>query len=83
MRKQGYFLEQMDNELLLYSPGETRIMQFNTTASLIWSLCNGERSLDEIIALLNDLYPEAGDSIPDDVHSTVETFNQLGCIEWQ
>lgn len=83
LRKAEYLLEQMDDELLLYNPDETRVIQFNPTASLIWSLCDGTRSLDEMIVMLVDLYPEAGESIDTDVRSTIAEFDRLGCIEWR
>ena len=47
-RKPDYRLEAIDNELLLYHPAETKILYCNETASLIWQLCDGQRTLQEI-----------------------------------
>ena len=44
-RKTDYRLEQLDGEMVLYHPSETKILYFNQTASLIWQLCDGERTV--------------------------------------
>lgn len=80
-RKPDYRLEMIDNELLLYHPTQTIIMYCNQTASLVWQLCDGQRTLPEIIALLCDAYPDAADAIPGDVESLLQTFLQHGAIE--
>jgi hypothetical protein len=79
-RQPDYVLEQLDNELLLYHPSDTRILYLNQTASLVWGLCDGKRSIGQIIDLLNQAYPEAAENIPADVHAALEQFLQAGCI---
>jgi hypothetical protein len=80
-RKPDYRLELLDNELLLYHPTETKIFYFNQTASLIWQLCDGQNSVSEIITLLNEAYPDAVNTIPNDVMTTLQQFVEHGCIE--
>ena len=58
-----YRLETLDNEQLLYDPEQTRVLACNETASLIWRLCDGQRTVDEIAALLADAFPEAADTM--------------------
>jgi hypothetical protein len=79
-RKPDYRLELLDNELLLYHPTETNIFYFNQTASLIWQLCDGQHSVAEIIELLKEAYPDAADTIPSDVTTTIQQFEEHGCI---
>ena len=81
IRKADYRLEQLDNELLLYHPSDTKILYLNQSASLVWGLCDGEHSVAEIIDLLSQAYPEAAASIPDDVHAALTEFLDSGCIE--
>jgi hypothetical protein len=81
IRRADYRLEQLDDELLLYHPSETKILYLNQSASLVWGLCDGEHSVAEIVQLLNRAYPEAAASIPDDVHAALVEFLQAGCIE--
>ena len=80
-RKTDFRLEQLDNEMVLYHPAETKILYFNQTASLIWQLCDGERSAGEIIRLLSASYPESAGDIANDVQSTLQQFEDQGCIE--
>jgi hypothetical protein len=81
-RKPGYLLEAIDNELLLYHPAETKIMYCNETAALIWQLCDGQRSVQEIVALLSDAYPQAAESIATDVQVALGHFFEHGAIEF-
>lgn len=80
-RKTDYRLEQLDNEMVLYHPSVTKILYFNQTASLIWQLCDGERTAEEMISLLSESYPESASEITTDVQSTLQHFEEQGCIE--
>ena len=73
-RKADYKLEEVDGELLLYHPGSTKILYCNETASLIWQLCDGTRSGEEIKVTLRETFPEAADSIAGDVEETLKKF---------
>ena len=81
-RKPDYRLEQIDDELLLYHPNQTQILYCNQTASLIWNLCDGRLTAQEIIDLLGAAFPEARQTIAADVTATLEQFQQYGAIEW-
>ena len=81
IRGADYRLEQLDDELLLYHPSDTKILYLNQSASLVWGLCDGEHNVAEIIELLSQAYPEAAASIPDDVHAALTEFLGSGCIE--
>jgi hypothetical protein len=80
-RKTDYRLEILDGEMVLYHPAETKILYFNQTASLIWQLCDGERTAAEMITLLSESYPESVGEIATDVQATLEQFADQGCIE--
>lgn len=71
----------IDGELLLYQPGETKILYCNQTASLIWQLCDGTHTKEEITALLKEGYPEAAGTIASDVDETLSRFLDEGAIE--
>lgn len=55
------------------SDGKT-LIKLNDSSSLIWSLCTGEFSVREIIELLEESYPEAGDVISKDVYRVLDEF---------
>ena len=74
-------LEEIDGEVLLYSPKATRSIYLNPSASLIWRLCTGEFSTQEIIDSLRNQFPEQADSIEDDVMATLDQFIESQAIE--
>ena len=75
-----FTLEELDNELLLYHPTKTTTVYMNETASIIWRLCDGKRSIVEITDLINDSYPEVGDRATEDVEATLQIFRDHGAI---
>ncbi|MGD0918932.1 MAG: PqqD family protein [Thermodesulfobacteriota bacterium] len=80
-RKENYRLEMIDGELLLYQPGETKILYCNQTASLIWELCDGTYTKEEITTFLRECYPEVAGTIASDVDETLSRFLDEGAIE--
>ncbi len=78
--KEEYRLEEIDGELLLYSPASTRSIYLNTSASVIWQLCSGEHSVEQIITLIQESYPEARDSVATDVLKTIDEFVESDAI---
>jgi hypothetical protein len=79
-QKAGYRMEMIEDELLLYHLDETRILYLNQTASLIWRLCDGQRTVGEITTLLGEAYPESAGTIADDVQKTLQQFLEFGAI---
>ncbi|NJN95929.1 MAG: PqqD family protein [Anaerolineales bacterium] len=80
-QKPDYRLEKLDDELLLYHPGRTAIMYCNTTASLIWQLCDGLRTGQEIANLLSTAYEQPTAEMAAAVAATLEQFCRHGAIE--
>ena len=69
---EGFELEEIDGEILLYSPSSTRSVYLNATASLIWRLCDSKQSVGQIIDQLRDAFPDAAGAIEDDVKRSIE-----------
>lgn len=70
----GFELEEIDGEILLYSPSSTRSVYLNSTASLIWSLCDGRNSVGQIVDQLKQAFPEAEQTIEQDVTGAIQLF---------
>ena len=81
-QKPHYRLEKIDDELLLYHPSQTTIMYCNPSASLIWQLCDGERTIEEIISLLSAAYEQPLETITPEVTTTLQQFHQHQAIEY-
>lgn len=75
-----FSLEQLDNELLLYHPSKTLAVYMNETATLVWQLCDGKRTVAEIIQRLQEAYPEAADNMESDVEQALAVFSEHGAI---
>jgi hypothetical protein len=80
-RQPDYRLETMDDEMLLFNPKQDTVLYFNQTASLIWQLCDGQRSVEDIVALLKEAYPEAASGMAEDVRSVINKFQEHGAIK--
>lgn len=80
-RKPGYRLEELDGDFVIYHPQGNKIFHCNATASLIWNLCDGLRTKEEIKKLLKESYPEAADSIDDDVDEVLDLFLEHDAVE--
>jgi coenzyme PQQ biosynthesis protein PqqD len=81
-QKSDFQLEQMDNEILLYHPGQTKTIYLNETASLIWQLCDGSRTVGEIAQLLKDAFPDGAESMEGDIEKALAGFEEHGAIEY-
>lgn len=53
-------------------------VQLNPTAAEVLELCDGERSLDDIVAALTERY--AGADVRDDVAGMIEALAQRGVV---
>ena len=80
-QKSGYRLEELDGELLLYHPAQTTILYCNPSASVIWQLCDGERTIEEISILLAAAFEQNLETITTDVESTLDLFCKHRAIE--
>ena len=65
-------LEVMDEEHLLYNPLLTKTIYLNTSAAVVWQLCNGRNTIREIIEMLENKHPEAGSQIKTDVVRSID-----------
>jgi hypothetical protein len=73
-------VEVVEGEVLLYHPGQTRAIYLNATAAVIWSLCDGHRSVQEIVRVIGESYPDAGANLIDDVWATLNELQESGVL---
>ncbi|MDG6025390.1 MAG: PqqD family protein [Candidatus Brocadia sp.] len=82
IRKPGIMVQDMGRETLLYSAEGKAIHVLNPTAKLIWELCDGKHSIEEMEQVIR-----AGFSISDnhnvagDIRHTLEVFTEKGVVE--
>ena len=57
-------------------------MYCNPTASLIWQLCDGQHTVQEITDLLSVAYEQTIQTVAAEVESTLQQFHQHRAIEY-
>lgn len=60
-------LEDMGGEILLYQPSTAKAIQLNESSRIVWQLCDGKRSVSDIIDEISQLYPDQASQISTDV----------------
>ena len=76
----GFFVEEMEGENLLYRLGGHKAIHLNDTATLIWKLCDGSRTVQAIIDLLKKEYPGSEVAIGTDVLEAVQLLLNEGAL---
>ncbi len=74
-------MQTLDGEIVLLHPTRNIIIYSNQTGGLVWQLCDGVRTVDEIVEILGSAYPEAHDEIQADVPALIETLASRGALE--
>lgn len=57
-QNKDYELTELDDEIILFSVKHEKAIYLNPSAQLIWQLCDGKYSVDDIIEGLEQQYPE-------------------------
>jgi hypothetical protein len=73
-------VERVDEDILAYHPRGDRILQFNQTAAIIWQLCDGSRTVQEISRLLSEAYPDQAAQVNVELPGILRTLEEFGCI---
>jgi Coenzyme PQQ synthesis protein D (PqqD) len=78
-RRTGFLTQRLDDEVILYDPEQSRALCLNWTASIIWGLCDGAATVADMIELLREAFPDAGD-IDRDVSEALELLSRHAAI---
>lgn len=74
-------LEDMDGELLLYNPSNSTTLHLNGPSGVIWQLCTGENSVQEMIDALKEAYPDQAEQIEADVVAVIKDLKEQQVLE--
>lgn len=74
IRNESCHMEELDDEVLLYNPTSNKTLYINKSASVIWQLCNGEQSVEEIINMIQDAYPSNEKDLRQDILGTLKNL---------
>ena len=76
----GFFVEEMEDENLLYRLGGHKAIHLNDTATVIWKLCDGSRTVEDIIGLLAKEYPGSETAVATDVREAIGLLVSEGAL---
>ncbi len=71
---------ELDDNLALYDDLGQMLILLNSSAAAVWDLCDGTRTLSEIVDTLAGSHPAEAHVIPDDVRQTVRKLAELGLV---
>jgi hypothetical protein len=80
-RKSGVLLEEIAGEFVFFDPASSQISYGNATAALVWRLCDGTRTPEDIAALLSDAYPDSSGTVNWDVAEILAFFRDHQAFE--
>lgn len=73
---------QVEGETLLHDPTIQKVYVLNPTAALIWSLCDGTHTVEQMVDTVKTQFSQtASADIPQDVDQTLAWFNEYGLLE--
>ena len=73
-------LEKMDDDSLLFNPKTGTTLRLNPSSAMVWHMCDGGRSVAQLIADLTESFPEQAKQIPDDVAKALQELWYRGVI---
>ena len=76
----GFFVEEMDGENLLYRLGGHKAIHLNDIATVIWKLCDGSRTVQDIVDLLGKEYPGSETAVAADVREAIAFLVSEGAL---
>ncbi|MCF6148549.1 MAG: PqqD family protein [Candidatus Kuenenia sp.] len=81
-KQEGIITQDIGNEIVLRNADEKTIHVLNTTARIVWELCDGDHTVEDIEHTLREKF-----SIPDNVNvlndilNTLSTLSEKGMLE--
>ena len=77
----GYELQKTACCYFLREEESKNLVRLNDSSALIWQVCTGEWSVGEIIDVLKETYPDASDSMDQDVMQALNMLYGEGVIQ--
>lgn len=80
MRSYAFYMEQVEEEWLLYRRTSQKAIYLDQITSVIWQLCDGTRSSAEVAEAISDLYPDDAQTVTRDVLATLDALHSEGAV---
>ena len=76
----AFVVKEIDNEILLYDPSTHKAIHLNETAAAIWKLCDGTRTVNDLVNCFLSEYSSAQSSIAYEVQEAVDLLLREGAL---
>ncbi len=77
LRKMNHLIQHdMDDEVLVYDPVVDRTHRLNASATRIWELCDGTRSLEDIARVLTEQFEVEFETALQDARAVLEQLKE-------
>jgi hypothetical protein len=81
VRKEGIFIQDIGRETLLYSDKEKLIHVLNPTAKLIWELCDGMHTVEDMERTIRESFSLSREhDVMGDIQRTLGVFARKGMV---
>ncbi len=81
VRKEGIFIQDIGRETLLYSDKEKLIHVLNPTAKLIWELCDGIHTVEDMERAIRESFSLSREhDVMGDIQRTLDVFARKGMV---
>lgn len=75
-----FTFEQSDQIYFLVNTETGEETECNVIVYLIWQLCDGNTTVDEMVSLLKEAYPDTSEDIAEDIDVILNNLSQLGAL---
>ena len=79
-RRDDLAARELEGEVLLYDSSGARAHALNATAARVWELCDGTRTLDEIVDGIREIFDVDKPTARRDVERLLVEFGQRGLL---
>jgi hypothetical protein len=80
-RRDDIHSEELQHETVLYDQAHGQAVYLNESASVVWKLCDGSRTVSEMSDLLSQEIGQAADPVARTVAEIVGRFQQAGLVD--
>ncbi|MFQ6063555.1 MAG: PqqD family protein [Methanosarcinales archaeon] len=81
LKREKLRCKEIDGETILYLSNTNSVHVLNKTASLIWSLCDGQHDIKEMAKIIASRYNADENKILKDVQEAIDEFQRLDLLK--
>jgi SynChlorMet cassette protein ScmD len=75
--------EEFDDWAVLFNPDTAQAVGINPVGVCVWKLIDGKRTIDDMVAQIEDIYDDVPDSVCDDIAVFIQNLTEGGFIGYE